>query len=268
MKNIYVFIFALCASVVWATEDAQNGKFTIDSKGNMVQFAPGNLQYIPSSDTWQFAASQTEIVGKDAAYVSANPGYTGVIDLFAWDTDYSNGIGEGWRMLTQEEWEYLLREEEIGYGPSFAGQATVGTQHGLMLLPDGWNEFGELKFSASPNNWTTNNYTTANWSELEKSGVVFLPCTDNMGSYWSSSFPNDESKAYSTYFSETGMAADYPAIRSCSYAVRLVRDIKETPTGVENVEKDEVQCTKVLRDGQLYLMYKGTMYNVLGQTQF
>ena len=36
------------------------------------------------------------------------------------------------------------------------------------------------------------------------------------------------------------------------------------PQGIENVQRDDVQCTKVLRDGQLYLMYKGTMYNVQG----
>ena len=35
--------------------------------------------------------------------------------------------------------------------------------------------------------------------------------------------------------------------------------------GIENVQRDDVQCTKVLRDGQLYIMYNGTMYNVQGQ---
>ena len=40
-----------------------------------------------------------------------------------------------------------------------------------------------------------------------------------------------------------------------------------TANGAEDlveVQGDDVQCTKVLRDGQLYLMYKGTMYNVQG----
>ena len=36
-------------------------------------------------------------------------------------------------------------------------------------------------------------------------------------------------------------------------------------TGIDNVQSDNVQCTKVIRDGQLYLMYKGQMYNVQGQ---
>ena len=37
------------------------------------------------------------------------------------------------------------------------------------------------------------------------------------------------------------------------------------PTDVSQVQSDHVQCTKVLRDGQLFILYKGTMYNVQGQ---
>ncbi len=38
------------------------------------------------------------------------------------------------------------------------------------------------------------------------------------------------------------------------------------PMGVEEVQRDKVQSTKVLRDGQLYLMYEGRMYDVQGKT--
>ena len=43
-----------------------------------------------------------------------------------------------------------------------------------------------------------------------------------------------------------------------------VHDNGGTPTGVENVQTNQVQTTKILRDGQLYIMYKGTIYNVQG----
>ena len=39
----------------------------------------------------------------------------------------------------------------------------------------------------------------------------------------------------------------------------------QTPTGVWEVQSDDVRCTKVIYDGKLYLMYKGTMYNVQGR---
>ncbi len=35
--------------------------------------------------------------------------------------------------------------------------------------------------------------------------------------------------------------------------------------GIENVQSDKGQCTKVIENGVLYLMYKGTRYNVQGQ---
>ena len=35
-------------------------------------------------------------------------------------------------------------------------------------------------------------------------------------------------------------------------------------TGIENVQRDNVQSTKVIENGVMYLMYKGTMYNVQG----
>ncbi len=35
--------------------------------------------------------------------------------------------------------------------------------------------------------------------------------------------------------------------------------------GVENVQGNDVQCTKIFRDGQLYIMYNGAVYNVQGQ---
>ena len=35
--------------------------------------------------------------------------------------------------------------------------------------------------------------------------------------------------------------------------------------GVEDVQEDDVQGTKVLRDGRIYILYKGRMYDVLGR---
>ena len=36
------------------------------------------------------------------------------------------------------------------------------------------------------------------------------------------------------------------------------------PTGIDDVQGDKVQCTKVLRNGQIYLIYEGRMYDVQG----
>lgn len=38
----------------------------------------------------------------------------------------------------------------------------------------------------------------------------------------------------------------------------------DSTTGVENVQGDNVQCTKFIQNGQLYIMYEGKMYDVRG----
>ena len=48
------------------------------------------------------------------------------------------------------------------------------------------------------------------------------------------------------------------------YMLRLCAKFKVT-TGINDVQSGKVQCTKVLRDGVLYIMYNGTMYNAQGQ---
>ena len=50
-----------------------------------------------------------------------------------------------------------------------------------------------------------------------------------------------------------------------SSAPKKLRFVYDTETGMENVQGDKVQSTKVLHNGQLYIMYNGTMYNVQGQ---
>ena len=44
----------------------------------------------------------------------------------------------------------------------------------------------------------------------------------------------------------------------------LVGKWADAATGMESVQTSDVRSQKILRDGQLYLMYKGTMYNVQG----
>ena len=241
---------------------ALSGVFSV-SDTQKIQFSRGNLQYVPSANKWQMASKQTEVVGVAESSVNLDS-YTGAIDLFAWRNDYGDSIGSDWRVLTNEEWEYLLREEEIGYGPEMAGQATVGTQRGLIIVPDDWSEPAGLSFSASPDNWTTNSYSAQEWSQMEQAGAVFLPCVGDMGNYWSST-SNGATNAYGMYFSESAIAVGYSASCSSSYAVRLVKDVKKTPTGVENIQRNDVPCTKVIRDGQLFILRAGKTYNVLGQ---
>ena len=79
------------------------GKFTVNSNGKQVFFAPGNLQYQASTNTWRFAENQWDFVG-DATNGNVYVGnvksnnaliasdYSGWIDLFGWGTSgYNHG---------------------------------------------------------------------------------------------------------------------------------------------------------------------------------
>ena len=49
-------------------------------------------------------------------------------------------------------------------------------------------------------------------------------------------------------------------------SVRLVQDYVAPVDNqaLHDVQRDDVQCTKVIRNGQLFIVYKGTMYDVQG----
>ena len=62
---------------------------------------------------------------------------------------------------------------------------------------------------------------------------------------------------------------DVPTVSGASLApgrkyVRMGVEGYNAPTAVDNVQGDDVQCTKVLRDGQLIIIRDGVQYNAIG----
>ena len=150
-----------------------NGRFSVASDKTVV-FAPGNLQYKQSTDTWSFASAQFEVLGTNnvvGGTVAHDPTVGNIrngnaladkIDFFGWSTnssnfgvsasvnadDYmgdfvdwgSNLIGtsapDAWRTLTKDEWEYLLSSR--ANASSLYGVAQVNGVNGLIILPDNW----------------------------------------------------------------------------------------------------------------------------------
>lgn len=244
--------------------------FQVSSSGNKVYFSKGNLQYQASTDTWRFAENQYDHIGGDNANISSS--YSGWIDLFGWGTgnnptlassdykDYAtftdwgvNAISNGgnkanqWRTLTYEEWNYLLNTR--ANASSLQGVACInlnadGSEYanGLILLPDSWTAPAGVTFkSGFASEWGAQYYadyqilTIDQWSELEKSGAVFLPASDirggtdvdNVGSYgyyWSAT-PVVEYSAWYLYFG-SGEADMGGGRRRYGQAVRLVQDVK------------------------------------------
>ena len=83
--------------------------------------------------------------------------------------------------------------------------------------------------------------------------------------YWPSDGDDESAKmlGFRAYFHiVTGGALSSPVRKGMPATLR----IQSMPTGIDEVEshKSKVESTKVLRNGQLYLMYDGAMYDVRG----
>ena len=176
MRKIYVLLAALCCMMTAsAIPGALTGKFSTNSTGTKaIQFSQGNLQYQASTDTWQFAEKQYDVIGKDNEKISET--YNGWIDLFGFGTSGYNdrypymtsedpqAYGAGAKMsITSTEYDWGVHnaisnggntkgkwrtlDNEI-YGiidkrPNAAklfGFGSVNEINGLILLPDGWTD--------------------------------------------------------------------------------------------------------------------------------
>lgn len=189
-------------------------------------------------------------------------GYTGWIDLFGWGTgnnpiktnvdktDYadfsdwggkaiSNGGNKAWRTLTYDEWDYLFnRREEARWK---YGVAEVAGIQGFVLLPDDWTApknvpfmFGMASEYHQTAYKTVNEYTVADWKQMEKNGAVFLPAAGSRegenvrqvgvsGYYWTSTDVNLYDAHYWYFYSS--IVDSYYCNRYFGYSVRLCSDM-------------------------------------------
>ena len=247
------------------------------------------------------------VVNSDNRQISAT--YTGWIDLFGWGTGnnptkastvsnystftdwginvISNGgnIANAWRTLTSDEWVYLF--ETRTDASSKYGAAKVNGVTGIVILPDEWSLPSGCGFIAGLTDpvedyydWSlvvsSNIYNTAQWSQMESAGAVFLPAagyrsgTDvyavgSIGFYWSATL-DDESNAYGTIFIAYSLDPQYSAKRRAGRSVRLVRQADDT-NGIEqiSIQPSAVSSQKVFHDGALYILRPdGAIFNAQG----
>lgn len=263
MKKLFIFAFAALGMLACSDINGPGnsgvkngtlpGKFTINPRGDKIQFSQGNLQYQASTDTWRFGVNQW-----DAICASIKNGeYDGWIDLFRWGTGddptksskyedwsifsdwgvnkISNGgnITNAWRTLTNDEWVYLIDNRPSA--EDLCGTGTVEGIHGLIIVPEDWKTPSGLKWQGMPNDWTTNKYAAVEWKKMEKAGAVFLPAASkneegyygDRGYYWSATPTEDANSAYSFNFQPLWLCTSAGGYyRYEALSVRLVKDVK------------------------------------------
>nr|MCR5454456.1 hypothetical protein [Bacteroidales bacterium] len=128
---------------------------------------------------------------------------------YATFTDWGTKIGTGWRTLSQEEWDYLLKYRPDAENKSFFGFiATINTEIndttsykvGLILLPDTWTA------PAKSDDNQDHIYSSDEWNLMSNAGAVFIPATsakngvknlgdEMIGHYWTSTSYDDTERA-------------------------------------------------------------------------
>lgn len=102
-------------------------------------------------------------------------------------------------------------------------------------------------------------------ASLGQYGSTLIPCY--------AAFVNEYGMTSQIWFIVSGSvtlsyAAEQPVVsgEGISYYGSTIRfEYQPKTEGIEKVQRDNVQGTKILRDGQLYLMYEGKMYDVQGR---
>jgi len=96
----------------------------------------------------------------------------------------------------------------------------------------------------------------ANWERLE---TILSKSVSETGTY---PFVLTADQATSFRDKNIGLTAQYLDITALTTYVDTRSD--GPATAIDELQSDEAQSTKIFRNGQLYIMYKGTMYDVRG----
>lgn len=279
-KNTVSLVTFEAADLLFLPAGALKGVFSV-SETKKVRFSQGNLTYNQTAEEpkWKFYDHQYDyLTDYDTSPVSLFPwGYNAnnehislgamspVTDhttegdkLLVYDKASSKSPGGGddwgvaycesnnitvgiWRMLSKEEWVYLINvggdKNVIRQGKYKNGVTVCGKKGCLVLAPDGWD------ISSNP---LQSEYSTTSspmtWEQAEAAGLVCLPAAGyyegtqvsgdgSNGYYWSSSA--DSSGSYYLYINSADLnpgrgdlqSTDWSA-RSQNYSVRLVTEVK------------------------------------------
>lgn len=247
---------------------------------------------------WQSEAVAYQPWHTSAAATDYQPGgaeddLTGFYEYADWgiyNAIYNGGNRvSAWRVPTAAEWEYLFQHGK--WTMARIKTSDKKSTRGFMLIPNDFKapagipltllgtgkENNTLK-TISQGDYASNLYTIEQFEQLQKAGVVFLPCAgfrdagevdyvNMVGGYWSSTAAGTD-YARALYFFSTMVDASYLPLRSFGYSVRLVHDVAAPiATDVTSTDTQDRNCgriTKVLHNGQVLIIRSDKVYNIVG----
>ena len=257
VKGVKATSEAVAPAEASVPDGALSGKFSV-SDGKQVYFSKGNLRY--ESSKWSFFDNQYDYYSSYSADAWDHFGWSTSATDYGKNTsttrsDYSGDfvdwgatMGTGWRMLTSDEWTYLLKTRSAstvgGTENGRYAKAKVNNVGGVILFPDTYTHPDGVTAPTGVNatgdtGWNGNSYTAADWTKMETAGCVFLPAAgyrngssvNNPGSVgdYSSATPSGTEKAYELYFSSGSLNTASEGSRFYGLSVRLVQEVAPNP---------------------------------------
>ena len=204
----------------------------------------GNTYYRPNDITEGTVGYGPVGTDNDLTGAYANADW-GVYNDISNDGD---GYGVGaWRTLTASEFVYLFdgskeKRKDATFGIPLFGLGKVGCTTGIVVLPDNWVFSSADEFvggmTGTGYSYDNNQYSYAEWADMEVKGAVFLPaagrrmgykvisCRIEIGYFSSSTHADGTHDVCRLYYngSNGSFWADATSDRSYGCPIRLVRD--------------------------------------------
>ena len=190
------------------SSDTQNeaiiGLFSINSNGDQVIFAKGNLQYKASTNTWRFANNQWDYLGSENENISES--YSGWIDFFGWGTsnyDYGAIYYQPWS-TSRTNSDYgppsgnLSLNSKSDWGWNFNSDSDNTINYGWRTLTGGIN--GEWKYLFDTRH-TTSGIRYAKAIVNDTKGIVLFPDNWDISTYNINNVNQSEANYDSNYIS-------------------------------------------------------------------
>lgn len=204
-----------------ATNITPDRLFVVSNNGNVVQFAPGNLQYQASTNTWRFAEHPWDYVGNDSkgtvyeggvkcSNTQISPTYSGWIDLFGWGcTGKQDSIYHTSQLYYYPYSATMANGNDAvnrSYGPTgvhnlrtSGPNSNWGSDWGSVQISNttenGWRTLTYKEWAALRNNWSIEHRGLAQIKEgtdVISQGVILLPLN------YSGDAINDGSSSWAT----------------------------------------------------------------------
>lgn len=142
----------------WESAGHSTYEFTVAS-GKTVYFSRGNLQYVKSTNTWQFAEHQFDIVEKQDQNIGDDYEYQNIVTLFGWGTTNKDQKSKDPYYIYYHPWDTHSAGDvsddynKYGYGPSYdfidpsweSLSVENGTDWGVNPISNGGNVGGQWR---------------------------------------------------------------------------------------------------------------------------